>query len=99
MPVPRVVWHRCNRWKSLSIRATSGSSTAELAVKSGGRKRPVWAFLVGPYALFLVVLLVVPVTNLALFSIHPYSPTKILLPELTLDNYRKLFDQIGRAHV
>jgi ABC-type spermidine/putrescine transport system permease subunit I len=48
--------------------------------------------LAAPYALFLLVLLVVPFVNVALFSVHAYSPTKILLPELTLDNYRKIFD-------
>ncbi len=49
-------------------------------------------FLVGPYALFLLVLLVVPFANVALFSVHSYSPTRIVTSELTLDNYRKIFD-------
>ena len=48
--------------------------------------------LAGPYALFLLVFLVVPFANVALFSIHAYSPTKIVLPEFTFDNYRRLFD-------
>jgi putative spermidine/putrescine transport system permease protein len=48
--------------------------------------------LASPYALFLLVLLIVPFANVAFFSVHSYSPTKILLPELTFDNYRKLFD-------
>jgi ABC-type spermidine/putrescine transport system permease subunit I len=48
--------------------------------------------LAGPYALLLLLLLVVPFANVAFFSVHSYSPTKIVLPELTLDNYRKLFD-------
>jgi ABC-type spermidine/putrescine transport system permease subunit I len=48
--------------------------------------------LAAPYALFLLVLLIVPFANVAVYSIHPYSPTKVALPELTLDNYRKLFD-------
>jgi putative spermidine/putrescine transport system permease protein len=56
------------------------------------RARPVWAFLAGPYALFLLFLLIVPFANVALFSVHPYSPTKIALPELTLANYGKIFD-------
>src|SRR5436853_6589006 len=59
---------------------------------SGGRARPVWAFLTGPYALFLLVLLVVPFANVAMYSLHPYSPTKVFLPELTFDNYLKIFD-------
>src|SRR6516164_3909958 len=54
--------------------------------------RPIWAFLTGPYALFLLVLLLVPFANIALYSLHPYSPTKVFLPELTFDNYRKIFD-------
>jgi ABC-type spermidine/putrescine transport system permease subunit I len=52
--------------------------------------RPVWAFLTGPYALFLLVLLLVPFANV--YSLHPYSPTKVFLPELTFDNYRNIFD-------
>jgi ABC-type spermidine/putrescine transport system permease subunit I len=54
--------------------------------------RPVWAVLVGPYALYLLVLLIVPFANVALFSVHTYSPTKVLLPELTFANYLKIFD-------
>jgi putative spermidine/putrescine transport system permease protein len=27
-----------------------------------------------------------------MYSLHPYSPTKVFLPELTFDNYRKIFD-------
>jgi ABC-type Fe3+ transport system permease subunit len=54
--------------------------------------RPVWAFLTGPYALLLLLLIVVPFANIAMYSLHPYSPTKVFLPELTFDNYRKIFD-------
>jgi ABC-type spermidine/putrescine transport system permease subunit I len=57
-----------------------------------GRARPIWAFLTGPYALFLLVLLLVPFANIAVYSLHPYSPTKVFLPELTFENYRKTFD-------
>ena len=59
---------------------------------NGVRARPIWAFLTGPYALFLVFLLLVPFANVAMYSLHPYSPTKVFLPELTLDNYAKIFD-------
>jgi len=59
---------------------------------NGVRARPIWAFLTGPYALFLVILLLVPFANVAMYSLHPYSPTKVFLPELTLDNYAKIFD-------
>src|SRR5215472_2726709 len=57
-----------------------------------GRTRPIWVFLTGPYALFLLVLLLVPFANIAMYSLHAYSPTKVFLPELTFDNYRKIFD-------
>jgi ABC-type spermidine/putrescine transport system permease subunit I len=76
----------------LSIQATSASLPAEPRPTYGARRRPVWALLASPYALFLLVLLIVPFANVAFFSVHSYSPTRILSPELTLDNYRKLFD-------
>ena len=57
-----------------------------------GRTRPIWVFLTGPYALFLLVLLLVPFANIAVYSLHPYSPTKVFLPDLTFDNYLKIFD-------
>ncbi len=57
-----------------------------------GRTRPIWAFLTGPYALLLLVLLLVPFANIAMYSVHPYSPTKVFLPNLTFDNYLKIFD-------
>jgi hypothetical protein len=50
-----------------------------------GRTRPIWAFLTGPYALFLLLLLLVPFANIAMYSVHPYSPTKVFLPDLTFD--------------
>jgi putative spermidine/putrescine transport system permease protein len=56
----------------------------------GGKTRSTWAVFTGPYAIFLLLLLVVPFANVALFSLHPYSPTKIALPELTLDNYLQI---------
>src|SRR5436190_18401966 len=59
---------------------------------NGASTRPIWAFLTGPYALFLLGLLLVPFANVAMYSIHPYSPTKIFLPDLTAANYLKIFD-------
>jgi len=56
----------------------------------GQKARPIWAVLTGPYALFLLLLLIVPFGGMAVFSLHPYSPTKIALPEFTLDNYRQI---------
>jgi ABC-type spermidine/putrescine transport system permease subunit I len=56
----------------------------------GQKARPIWAVLTGPYALFLLLLLIVPFGSMAVFSLHPYSPTKIALPELTFDNYRQI---------
>src|SRR5436309_16069443 len=90
--MPPAASPRCSRWKSLSIQATSASLAAEPRPTYGARTRPVWALLAGPYTLFLLVLLIVPFANVAFFSVHSYSPTKILLPELTFDNYGKLFD-------
>src|SRR5260221_11698172 len=58
----------------------------------GARTRPIWAFPTGPYAVFLLFLLLIPFANVAMYSLHPYSPTKVFLPELTLDNYSKIFD-------
>src|SRR5258707_5216837 len=58
----------------------------------GARTRPIWAFLTGPYAVCLLFLLLVPFANVAMYSLHPYSPTKVFLPGLTLDNYSKIFD-------
>ena len=57
-----------------------------------GKTRPIWVFLTGAYALFLLVLMLVPFANIAMYSLHPYSPTKVFLPELTIDNYLKIFD-------
>jgi len=56
------------------------------------QRRRTWLALTGPYALFLLFLLVVPFANVALYSLHPYSPTKVFLPELTFANYLKIFD-------
>src|SRR4051812_42822430 len=67
-------------------------SPAEQATAPRATTRPVWAFLTGPYALFLLVLLLVPFANVAMYSLPPYSPTQVFLPELTFDNYRKIFD-------
>src|SRR5436189_6338488 len=58
----------------------------------GAKKRPIWVGLTGPYAVFLLFLLLVPFANIAMYSVHPYSPTKVFLPELTIDNYLKIFD-------
>jgi ABC-type spermidine/putrescine transport system permease subunit I len=56
------------------------------------QRRRTWLALTGPYALFLLFLLVVPFANVAMYSLHPYSPTKVFLPELTVANYLKIFD-------
>jgi ABC-type spermidine/putrescine transport system permease subunit I len=61
-----------------------------VAAMDGQTGRPIWVVLTGPYALFLVLLLILPFGSMAVFSLHPYSPTKVALPELTLDNYRQI---------
>ena len=65
---------------------------APTAAPKPTRGWPVWAGLAAPYGVFLLMLLIVPFVNVALFSIHPYSPTRVALPELTLENYGKIFD-------
>ena len=60
--------------------------------KKPARTWPVWAALAAPYALFLAALLLVPFVNVALYSIHPYSPTKVVDTGLTVENYTKIFD-------
>ena len=65
---------------------------AQLRAAKRARAWPVWTLLTGPYAVFLLVLLIVPFASMAVISVYHYSPTRIALPELTLDNYRKLFD-------
>jgi putative spermidine/putrescine transport system permease protein len=54
--------------------------------------RSIWLLFVGPYGLHLAILLVVPLVNIAAYSVFTYSPTKIVLPELTVQNYAKLWD-------
>jgi putative spermidine/putrescine transport system permease protein len=54
--------------------------------------RPFWMLFVGPYGLYLVVLLVVPLVNIAVYSVFTYSPTRIIVFDLTIANYAKLWD-------
>lgn len=56
------------------------------------RRWPTWVFFPGPYALYLLILLIVPFINVAIFSFYTYSPTKIAIPVITYDNYLKLLD-------
>ncbi len=55
-------------------------------------RRPAWLAFVGPYGLYLVILLVVPLANIAAYSVFTYSPAKIVVPELTVANYARLWD-------
>jgi ABC-type spermidine/putrescine transport system permease subunit I len=55
-------------------------------------RRPTWLVFAGPYGLYLAILLVVPLLNVAVYSVFTYSPTKIVVPELTAANYAKLWD-------
>ena len=69
------------------------SSIAEAQARlEGGGPRPLWLLLVGPYGLYLLVLLVVPFANVALYSVLTYSPTSIAEESLTFDNYLKIVD-------
>jgi putative spermidine/putrescine transport system permease protein len=55
-------------------------------------KRPYWAILTLPLALYLAVFLVVPFINIIVLSFYTYSPTRIWTPELTGANYLALID-------
>ena len=56
------------------------------------RRRPYWAALVVPLALYLVVFLVIPFLNIILLSFYTYSPTRIWTAEPTTANYIVLLD-------
>ena len=45
-----------------------------------------------PFALYLVVFLVIPFANIIVLSFYTYSPTRIWTPDLTIANYRTLID-------
>src|SRR5215472_1991602 len=90
MRAQRALGRRNSQSRSWSIQPTCGCCHAEAAAMEGQKARPIWVVLTGPYALFLVLLLLVPFASMAVFSLHPYSPTKIALPELTFDNYRQI---------
>jgi putative spermidine/putrescine transport system permease protein len=55
-------------------------------------KRPYWAILVLPLALYLAIFLVVPFINIIVLSFYTYSPTRIWVPELTTANYLAFAD-------
>jgi putative spermidine/putrescine transport system permease protein len=55
-------------------------------------RRPWWLLFAGPYGLYLVILLVIPIIQIAAFSVLTYSPTRIVVPELTAGNYSRLLD-------
>ena len=50
------------------------------------------ALFVGPYALYLLVFLVLPFANVALLSVYQHSATKIAVPVFTGANYAKLWE-------
>src|SRR5204862_791502 len=55
-------------------------------------KRPFWAILTLPLALYLAIFLVIPFINIIILSLYTYSPTRIWTPELTNANYLALAD-------
>src|SRR5215475_3750803 len=55
-------------------------------------RRPYWALLALPLALYLAAFLVVPFVNIVVLSFYTYSPTRIWTPELTTANYLALVD-------
>ena len=56
------------------------------------RRRPLWSVFIGPYGLYLAIFLAVPLAHVALLSVYSYSPTRIAVPDLTGNNYAKLWD-------
>jgi putative spermidine/putrescine transport system permease protein len=56
------------------------------------RRPPLWALFAGPYGIYLAILLVVPLVNIAAYSIFTYSPTKIVVLEATTANFARLWD-------
>ena len=53
---------------------------------------PAWAWLLGPYLVFLMSCLLLPIFYLATISVFRYSANRIWVPELTADNYLRLLD-------
>jgi ABC-type spermidine/putrescine transport system permease subunit I len=49
-------------------------------------------FFIGPYGIYLMTFLALPLAHVALLSIYTYSPTRIAVPNLTGANYAKLWD-------
>jgi ABC-type spermidine/putrescine transport system permease subunit I len=56
------------------------------------KNQPWWLLFVGPYGIYLAVLLIVPLGNIAAYSVFTYSPTTIIGTDLTAANYLKLWD-------
>jgi putative spermidine/putrescine transport system permease protein len=55
-------------------------------------KRPFWAILTLPLALYLAIFLVIPFVNIIVLSFYTYSPTRIWTPDLTGANYVAMVD-------
>jgi ABC-type spermidine/putrescine transport system permease subunit I len=59
---------------------------------SAASRRPYWAALILPLALYLLIFLVIPFANIVVLSFFTYSPTRIWTPDLTIANYTDLMD-------
>ena len=73
-----------------------------ISVTAAKGQRFQWVPFMGPFALFLLLLLVIPLLNLIAFSFFTYSSTGIASTTLTLQNYTTLWDSyfialIGRT--
>src|SRR3954471_22656523 len=55
-------------------------------------RKPFWAILVLPLALYLAIFLVIPFINIIVLSFYTYSPTRIWIPETTNANYLAIAD-------
>jgi putative spermidine/putrescine transport system permease protein len=54
--------------------------------------RPWWLLFAGPYGLYLAIFLIIPIVQIAGFSVLTYSPTRIVTTEVTSANYSRLLD-------
>jgi len=74
-----------------SMRSTSASSSAEAESPRTVPGKP-WMWLAAPYFLLLLAFLAIPLANLGLISLYTRSASAIWSTDLTLQNYRQVFD-------
>jgi ABC-type spermidine/putrescine transport system permease subunit I len=75
-----------------SKRNTSASSSAEGGPERSALPGKPWMWLAAPYVLLLLAFLAIPLANLGLISFYTHSASAIWSTDLTLQNYRQVFD-------